>query len=139
MRGSQNRFVYQALRVNSITHGKGAKDAWEMTIREPFDGSVDSHVWKILDNEKKYFREEWKKKVEYGKKTVGRDCILYIQADVRRASILNTVEESGARSQNQGGYVQQADRYGCKSGVVSNMQDQYISKRAGEVMQHTIT
>ena len=71
-------------------------------------------------------------------KTVGRDCILYIPDDVRRVSILNTVE-SGARSQNQGGYVQQADRYACKSGVVSNMQDQYISKRAGEVMQHAIT
>ena len=45
------------LRVNSMAHGKDAKDTWEMTIREQFDGSVDSHVWKILDNEKKYFRE----------------------------------------------------------------------------------
>ena len=33
-----------------------------------FGGSADSHVWRMSDGEKRRFREEWKKKVEYGKR-----------------------------------------------------------------------
>ena len=56
------------LRVNSMARGKGTGDAWGIAVREQLGGSADSHVWKMSDDEKRRFREEWKKKVEYGKR-----------------------------------------------------------------------
>ena len=56
------------LRTNSMARGKGTGDAWGMAVREQLDGSADSHVWKMSDDEKKYFREKWKKKVGYDKR-----------------------------------------------------------------------
>ena len=56
------------LRVNSMARGKGTGDAWEIVVRKQLGGSADGHVWKMPDGEKRRFREEWKKKVEYGKR-----------------------------------------------------------------------
>ena len=56
------------LKVNSMARGKGTGDAWGIAVRKQLGGSADSHVWKMLDDEKRRFREEWKKKVEYGKR-----------------------------------------------------------------------
>ena len=39
-----------------------------MAVREQLGGSADSRVWKILNDEKKRLREEWKKKAGYGKR-----------------------------------------------------------------------
>ena len=59
-------------------------------------------------------------------KVAGGDRVLGIQADVRRAPVLTKVEEHGARSQDQGGRVQQAGRHGGRNSVVQNMQDPYV-------------
>ena len=56
------------LKVSSLARGKGTGDAWGIAVREQLGGSADSHVWKMSDDEKRRFREEWKKKVEYGKR-----------------------------------------------------------------------
>ena len=56
------------LRVNSMARGKGTGDAWGIAVRKQLGGSADSHVWKMSDDEKRRFGEEWKKKVEYGKR-----------------------------------------------------------------------
>ena len=56
------------LKVRSLARGKGTGDAWGITVREPLGGSANSHVWTMSDDEKRRFREEWKKKVEYGKR-----------------------------------------------------------------------
>ena len=56
------------LRVNSTARGKGTGDAWGIAVRKQLGGSADSHVWKMSDDEKRRFGEEWKKKVEYGKR-----------------------------------------------------------------------
>ena len=56
------------LRVNSMARGKGTGDAWGIAVREQLGGSADSHAWKMSDDEKRRFREEWKKKAEYGKR-----------------------------------------------------------------------
>ena len=56
------------LRVNSTARGKGTGDAWGIAVREQLGGSADSHAWKMSDDEKRRFREEWKKRVEYGKR-----------------------------------------------------------------------
>ena len=56
------------LRANSMARGKGTGDAWGIAVRKQLGGSADSHVWKMPDDEKRRFREEWKKKVEYGKR-----------------------------------------------------------------------
>ena len=56
------------LRVNSMARGKGTGDAWGIAVREQLGGSADSHAWKMPDDEKRRFQEEWKKKVEYGKR-----------------------------------------------------------------------
>ena len=56
------------LRTNSMARGNGTGDACGMAVMEQLDGSADSHVWKMSDDEKKYFREKWKKKVGYDKR-----------------------------------------------------------------------
>ena len=56
------------LRVNSTARGKGTGDAWEIAVRKQLGRSADSHMWKMSDNEKRHFGEEWKKKVECGKR-----------------------------------------------------------------------
>ena len=56
------------LRVNSMARGKETGDAWGIAVRKQLGGSAGSHVWKMSDDEKRRFREEWKKKVEYGKR-----------------------------------------------------------------------
>ena len=56
------------LGVNSMGHGKGTCNAWGVAVREQLGGSADSRVWKMSNDEKKRLREEWKKRVEYGKR-----------------------------------------------------------------------
>ena len=50
------------LGVNSSGRGKDTGDVWGMAVREQLDGSADSRVWKMSNDEKKRIREEWKKK-----------------------------------------------------------------------------
>ena len=64
-RGVESRIK---LGVNSSGRGKGTGDAWGMAVREQLDGSADSRVWKMSNDEKKRLREEWKKKAGYGKR-----------------------------------------------------------------------
>ena len=56
------------LGVNSRGREKGIGDAWGMAVREQLGGYADCHMWKMSNDEKKRLREEWKKRVEYGKR-----------------------------------------------------------------------
>ena len=66
-RGSWRGFTHQAQgKLDGARKGTG--DAWGIAVRKQLGGSADSHVWKMSDDEKRRFGEEWKKKVEYGKR-----------------------------------------------------------------------
>ena len=56
------------LGVNSMGREKGTGDAWGMAVREQLGGYADCHMWEISNDEKKRLREEWKKRVKYGKR-----------------------------------------------------------------------
>lgn len=56
------------LKVSSLARRKGACNAWGIAVREHLGGSTDCHMWKMSDDEKRRFREEWKKRVKYGKR-----------------------------------------------------------------------
>ena len=71
------------LRVNSSGRGKGTGDARGDGSQRTAWRTADSRVWKMSNDEKKRLREEWKKNVEYGKRWLGGDRLLGIQADVR--------------------------------------------------------
>ena len=62
MRGSWRGFTHQA-QGKLDGRGKGTGDAWGIAVRKQLGGSADSHVWKMSDDEKRRFGEEWKKKV----------------------------------------------------------------------------
>ena len=57
------------LRVNSMARGKGTGDAWGIAVRKQLGGSAPQpRVEDVRRLEKRRFQEEWKKKVEYGKR-----------------------------------------------------------------------
>ena len=68
MRGDRGVDSRIKLRVNSTARGKGTGDAWGIAVRKQLGGYAGSHVWKMSDDGKRRFREEWKKRVEYGKR-----------------------------------------------------------------------
>ena len=117
MRGSWRGFTHQA---QGKLDGARERNRRRMGDRSQ-EAPADSHVWKMSDDEKRRFGEEWKKKVER-QEMAGGDRVLCIQADVRRAPVLAKVEEHGTGSQDQGGHVQQAGRHGGRCGVVQSMQ-----------------
>ena len=63
------------------------------------------------------------KKRQVRQKVSDGDCVLCIHTDIQLAPVLAKMQEHGARSQDQGDRIQQADRHGSRNGVVQNMQD----------------
>ena len=56
------------LKVSSTARGKGTGDTCGMAIQDQFGGSAGSPIWKLSDDEKRHTQEEWRKRVEYGRR-----------------------------------------------------------------------
>ena len=121
MQGTRRRVAHQA-------QGK-LKRTWEkyrrcmrMAVREQLGGSADSRVWKISNDEKKCLREEWKKKVEYGKRWLVEIVFSAFKRMFGEEHLYSLKwKNMGAGSQDQGGRVQQDGGHGGRSGVVEDM------------------